>query len=71
VEPDHYADVPPGQARYVLCTHGAVLDVVDVRVGSPAYGRWDASAPTPAEAERRGLLPSYRACAALAGPPDG
>ena len=39
----HFADVPPGQAKYVTCTRGAVLDVVvDVRVGSPTFGRWDA-----------------------------
>ena len=38
----HYADVPPGQAKYVTCVSGAVLDVVvDIRVGSPSYGRWD------------------------------
>lgn len=39
----HYADVPPGQAKYVQCLHGAVLDViVDLRVGSPTFGRWEA-----------------------------
>jgi dTDP-4-dehydrorhamnose 3,5-epimerase len=39
----HFADVPPGQAKYVTCVAGAALDVaVDIRVGSPTYGRWDA-----------------------------
>lgn len=39
----HFADVPPGQAKYVTCVKGAVLDVaVDLRVGSPTYGVWDA-----------------------------
>ena len=39
----HFADVPPGQAKYVTCLSGAVLDiVVDVRVGSPRFGRWEA-----------------------------
>ncbi|GIG39622.1 dTDP-4-dehydrorhamnose 3,5-epimerase [Cellulomonas phragmiteti] len=39
----HFADVPPGQAKYVTCATGAVLDVVvDIRVGSPTFGRWDA-----------------------------
>jgi dTDP-4-dehydrorhamnose 3,5-epimerase len=40
----HFADVPPGQAKYVTCLHGAVLDVVvDLRVGSPTFGRWDSA----------------------------
>jgi dTDP-4-dehydrorhamnose 3,5-epimerase len=35
----HFADVSPGQAKYVYCTRGALLDViVDIRVGSPTYG---------------------------------
>ena len=39
----HFAEVPPGQAKYVTCVSGAVLDViVDIRVGSPGYGRWAA-----------------------------
>ncbi|WP_405712543.1 MULTISPECIES: dTDP-4-dehydrorhamnose 3,5-epimerase [unclassified Streptomyces] len=39
----HYADVPPSQAKYVKCVRGAVLDViVDIRVGSPTYKRWEA-----------------------------
>ena len=38
----HFADVPPGQAKYVTCPRGAVLDyVVDVRVGSPTFGDVD------------------------------
>jgi len=38
----HFADVPPGQAKYVTCVKGAVLDVVvDIRVGSPTFGAWD------------------------------
>ena len=38
----HFADVPPGQAKYVTCVRGAVLDViVDIRVGSPTFGRWE------------------------------
>jgi dTDP-4-dehydrorhamnose 3,5-epimerase len=39
----HYADVPPGQAKYVQCSAGALIDVVvDIRVGSPTFGQWDA-----------------------------
>ena len=38
----HFAQVPPGQAKYVTCFDGAVLDVVvDLRTGSPTYGAWD------------------------------
>lgn len=38
----HFADVPPGQAKYVTCVKGAVLDVVvDIRTGSPTFGQWD------------------------------
>jgi dTDP-4-dehydrorhamnose 3,5-epimerase len=130
----HFSEVPPGQAKYVACASGAILDViVDVRLGSPTFGRFetvvlddasrravfvehglghafmalsptatvlylcstpyapavehcvqpldpaidiawpgdpagfvlspkDSAAPTLAEAERAGLLPSYRAC---------
>lgn len=40
----HFADVPPGQAKYVTCAKGAVLDVVvDIRVGSPTFGAWDSA----------------------------
>ncbi|TYB69591.1 dTDP-4-keto-6-deoxy-D-glucose epimerase [Nonomuraea sp. PA05] len=36
----HFADVPPGQAKYVMCLSGSVMDVVvDLRTGSPTFGR--------------------------------
>jgi dTDP-4-dehydrorhamnose 3,5-epimerase len=39
----HFADVPPSQAKYVTCIAGALLDVVvDIRVGSPTFGTWEA-----------------------------
>jgi dTDP-4-dehydrorhamnose 3,5-epimerase len=39
----HFALVPPGQAKYVQCFSGRILDVVvDIRVGSPTFGQWDA-----------------------------
>lgn len=39
----HYALVPPGQAKYVYCPYGAVLDLaVDIRSGSPSFGNYDA-----------------------------
>ncbi|MER5757343.1 dTDP-4-dehydrorhamnose 3,5-epimerase [Streptomyces sp. NPDC002088] len=37
----HFADVPPGQAKYITCAAGAILDVVvDLRTGSPTFGEW-------------------------------
>jgi dTDP-4-dehydrorhamnose 3,5-epimerase len=38
----HFSDVPPGQAKYVTCVRGSVLDVVvDIRVGSPTFGSYE------------------------------
>ncbi|MCA1655046.1 MAG: dTDP-4-dehydrorhamnose 3,5-epimerase family protein [Pseudonocardiaceae bacterium] len=46
----HFADVPPGQSKYLYCSQGALLDViVDIRVGSPAFGQWDAVRLDPIE----------------------
>lgn len=37
----HFADVPPGQAKYVTCLTGAIFDVmVDLRVSSPTFKKW-------------------------------
>ena len=39
----HFSDVPPGQAKFVTCASGAILDVVvDLRDGSPTFGKWEA-----------------------------
>ncbi|WJZ01576.1 dTDP-4-dehydrorhamnose 3,5-epimerase [Corynebacterium freiburgense] len=36
----HYAEVPPGQAKFVICPVGRILDiVVDIRTGSPTFGK--------------------------------
>lgn len=38
----HFADVPPGQGKYVTALTGSLVDyVVDLRVGSPTFGRWE------------------------------
>jgi dTDP-4-dehydrorhamnose 3,5-epimerase len=35
----HFAQVPPGQAKYVTCPRGRVLDIaIDLRLGSPTFG---------------------------------
>lgn len=39
----HFAELPPSQAKWISCSYGAVQDVmVDLRVGSPTFGRWEA-----------------------------
>ncbi|HSZ45147.1 MAG TPA: dTDP-4-dehydrorhamnose 3,5-epimerase [Streptosporangiaceae bacterium] len=39
----HFTSLPPGQAKYVFCPSGALLDViVDLRVDSPTFLRWEA-----------------------------
>jgi dTDP-4-dehydrorhamnose 3,5-epimerase len=51
----HFADVPPGQAKYVYCPRGAVLDViVDLRTGSPTFG--ESTSVILDEVDRRGVF---------------
>lgn len=50
----HFTDVPPGQAKYVTCVSGRVLDVVvDIRRDSPTFGSWEGVELS--EENRRGL----------------
>lgn len=38
----HYTATPPGNAKLAHCPQGRVLDIiVDLRVGSPTFGKWD------------------------------
>ncbi|KGN39352.1 dTDP-4-dehydrorhamnose 3,5-epimerase family protein [Knoellia subterranea] len=35
----HFADIPPGQGKYITALSGSLLDfIVDLRVGSPTFG---------------------------------
>ncbi|MFM1784735.1 MAG: hypothetical protein RLZZ579_1012 [Actinomycetota bacterium] len=44
----HYTDSPDGQAKYISCPKGRIWDVVvDLRKGSPTYGKWDAAELSP------------------------
>ena len=53
----HYQAPPRAQDKLVRCSRGAILDVaVDVRKGSPAYGKWTAVELTP-ENGRQLLVP--------------
>lgn len=46
----HGVTLPPGQAKYVTCVRGAVLDVVlDARVGSPTFGAHDSTVLEPGD----------------------
>jgi 5-epimerase len=46
----HYTVTPPGTAKYVYCAAGEAVDiVVDIRVGSPTFGKWDAVPVNPRE----------------------
>jgi dTDP-4-dehydrorhamnose 3,5-epimerase len=39
----HFQAEPHGEAKLIRCTRGGLFDVaVDLRVGSPAFGRWTA-----------------------------
>lgn len=38
----HFTRTPPGQAKYVYCAGGRAMDIMlDTRVGSPTFGKWD------------------------------
>ncbi|MER7850389.1 dTDP-4-dehydrorhamnose 3,5-epimerase family protein [Kitasatospora sp. NPDC096077] len=40
----HSVTIPPGQAKFVSCVRGALRDfVVDLRVGSPTFGRYESN----------------------------
>lgn len=53
----HYQRPPFAQAKLVRCTSGRIFDVaVDIRAGSPSYGRWRAITLSAADG-RQFLIP--------------
>ncbi|MEU0492759.1 dTDP-4-dehydrorhamnose 3,5-epimerase family protein [Nocardiopsis changdeensis] len=53
----HYTATPPGMAKLVHCPQGRALDfIVDLRTGSPAFGRWESVELDPASG-RSAYLP--------------
>lgn len=37
----HFADIPPGQGKYITAVSGSLIDyIVDIRTGSPTFGQW-------------------------------
>ena len=37
----HFADIPPGQGKYITAVSGSLIDyIIDIRVGSPTFGQW-------------------------------
>jgi len=39
----HFTAIPPGGDKHVYCSRGRALDIaVDLRIGSPTFGKWDA-----------------------------
>ncbi|MDA2813261.1 dTDP-4-dehydrorhamnose 3,5-epimerase family protein [Nocardiopsis sp. RSe5-2] len=53
----HYTATPPGMAKFVHCPQGRALDfIVDLRLGSPTFGRWESVVLDPYDA-RAAYLP--------------
>ena len=57
----HYQVAPHGEAKLVKCIRGSAFDVVlDLREGSPTFGRWAGAALTP---ENRLMMYAPKGCA--------
>jgi dTDP-4-dehydrorhamnose 3,5-epimerase len=57
----HYQAAPHGEAKLVKCIRGAAFDVVlDLREGSPTFGRWAGAVLTP---ENRLMIYAPKGCA--------
>lgn len=56
----HYQRAPRAQGKLVRCTAGAILDVgVDIRKGSPTFGKWAAAELSAANAHMLYLPPGF------------
>lgn len=57
----HYQTAPHGETKLVKCIRGAAFDVVlDLREGSPTFGRWAGAVLTP---ENRLMMYAPKGCA--------
>jgi dTDP-4-dehydrorhamnose 3,5-epimerase len=56
----HFQSDPHAQGKLVRCTAGALFDVaVDIRTGSPTYGRWVAETLTPRNGKQLWIPPGF------------
>ena len=56
----HFQIAPHVQGKLVRCTVGALFDVaVDIRAGSPTYGRWVAETLTPDNGKQLWVPPGF------------
>lgn len=56
----HFQCAPHAQGKLVRCTAGALFDVaVDIRNGSPTYGRWVAETLTPRNGRQLWVPPGF------------
>ena len=56
----HFQSRPHAQGKLVRCTAGALFDVaVDIRYGSPTYGRWIGETLTPENGKQLWVPPGF------------
>jgi len=56
----HFQSQPHPQGKLVRCTAGALYDVaVDIRLGSPTYGRWVSETLTPENGKQLWVPPGF------------
>jgi dTDP-4-dehydrorhamnose 3,5-epimerase len=56
----HFQSMPHAQGKLVRCTAGALFDVVvDIRAGSPTYGKWVGETLTPQNGRQLWVPPGF------------